>query len=421
MRLVFFILLILTISFSEAGYMRALVEKNWTVFVNDSKISNIELDGFFIINNSNQRVLDIETNGEIVHENELIKIKYSTKNPKKTNKIYARATVEINYKPLVSANPAVSFSPLSSYSNFNFTEEIKNQAQVLSTNSSLDTIININSWLKKNIEYNLSYLGQNLTPNEIFLKKQGVCAHYSSLMVAMLNSLGIKSRFVSGFAFQNQSFEPHAWVEVFIENKTVPADPTFEEIGGISADHVAMYYLNTHTSANHTNNQTDVFDMVKAAGGSEFEFFVNVSITPLEKKDFQKFTELGYSYDERSGDLNITISNPSSEYLISKYTFIAPAELYEQTKKIVLLEPFENRTYSYALNLSNIRSGYVYGIPFIVKTQGNKLEGTVNFFKNPLEEINSDLESGSSFCPLAFLLFSSTLVFALVLKNITYY
>lgn len=69
--------------------------------------------------------------------------------------------------------------------------------------------------------YDLSYSGKDFTPKEIYNQKAGVCEHYTILYNEMLNSIGIKTLFVSGWAFQknetsgNKDTIGHAWTFSF--------------------------------------------------------------------------------------------------------------------------------------------------------------------------------------------------------------
>ena len=58
----------------------------------------------------------------------------------------------------------------------------------------------IGKWVYQNIEYNISYFGENLSISEIIKLKQGVCQHYSILYNSLLNSIGIETVYASGYS-----------------------------------------------------------------------------------------------------------------------------------------------------------------------------------------------------------------------------
>lgn len=395
-----------SVSFSDAGYMRAMVEKDWLITINSSSVGDISLDGFFLVNNSNQRVLTLETNGEALAEGELIKIKYFSANPNASNLVYARALVEVQYKPGFAGDAPVPFVPIQAYGASNFTPEIKNQAYLLSSSSSLATIAALTGWAHRNVQYNISYFGRSAPAGEVFVGRQGVCTEYSHLLLAMLNSLGLKSRFVSGYALQNNSIQPHAWVEVLIGNETIPTDPTFGEAGAISATHIAAFYSSEFLSANKVDlfygeNRSEAFDMVNAKGGKDFNLGVNMSITPLEERDFARVADLNYSSDAKSGELTITVGNPSGNYILLSYLFNSPQEAYGTDSRIILVEPKKTLAFNYPLNHSNIQEGYMYTIPFVASVQGGQMNGTVKYSRR-----ETSLEEPQAGCAPVFMLLS---------------
>lgn len=411
MKYIFFIFLLLSpvFSFPENGYMRAEVVKHWLITINDSKINNFALVGFFLVNNSNQRVLALETNGEPQIDGEIIKIKYTTTNPKKLNEIYARATVEVQYNISTPSDTPVPFSPIHSSDTLNFTPEIKQQAEALSSSSSLATIIALTQWVHNNLRYNISYLGKNAPASEVFVKREGVCVEYTNLLIAMLNSLGIKSRFVTGYALQNDSFQPHAWAEVFVANQTIALDPTFAEAGGISAARISMFYPNESANSENTG---EAFDFVNVTGGNGFEFSTNVSVNSLETKDFKHVADLSYLYENKTGELHIIVSNPTVQYLLLSYTFNSAPESYIPEERLLLLAPKKTLMLNYSFNTSNIIPGYLYTIPFIVNIPGSELNSDVKY------SIQQKTEEHQT-CPFALFvfLFSSIVICKMNVPN----
>ncbi|MDE7170271.1 MAG: lasso peptide biosynthesis protein [Oscillospiraceae bacterium] len=77
---------------------------------------------------------------------------------------------------------------------------------------------------------------RNLNPDNILASKRGVCEHYAVLMTAMLRSVGVPCKFVSGWAYLNGEWIAHAWVAVNPKTGTL-------NISGAGKDH-AGYDLN---------------------------------------------------------------------------------------------------------------------------------------------------------------------------------
>ncbi|VVC04491.1 Transglutaminase-like superfamily protein [Candidatus Burarchaeum australiense] len=408
------LLALMSVSLADTGYMRAIVEKDWRISVNDSSIENIALDGFFLANNSNQRVLTLETNGQPDAEGELIKIKYSADKPRNTT-VRARALVEVQYQSSFPQDGQVPFMPMDAYGASNFTPEIKSKAYELSSASSLETIALLTDWVHKNVVYNISYFGKSLPASEVFVKRQGVCTEYSHLLIAMLSSVGLQSRFVSGYVYQNGSFQPHAWVEVFVGNETIAADPTFGEAGALSANHVAMFYSSELISSSKMDlffgeNQSAAFDLVNARGGSGFDLSVNVSMEPQEARPFGRLAGMNYTYDNSTGELTVGVFNPTEGYELLSYSFNAPTEAYGSEERIVVVAPRQSLRIPYPLNRSSIEDGYLYTMPFVAGVQGTVLSSSVQYSLR-----NEEAQAPAPACPgapVAFALLGLSIMLA---------
>ena len=106
----------------------------------------------------------------------------------------------------------------------------------------------IGKFVKNHITYNLSYHGANLTAKQIYDTQKGVCEHYTILYNAMLNSIGIKTKKIFGWAFDKETTSGdentigHAWTLAVINNdgvsKYMELDATWGLFEGIPAGHI---------------------------------------------------------------------------------------------------------------------------------------------------------------------------------------
>ncbi len=101
----------------------------------------------------------------------------------------------------------------------------------------------LSNWVHGNMKYDKSYFGRVLNSGQIFTEMTGVCEEYSHLLLAMLRSVGIPSRYVTGFVYGQDGWGPHAWVEVYFPKADVwiPFDPTYDENGYVDASHVKFF------------------------------------------------------------------------------------------------------------------------------------------------------------------------------------
>jgi transglutaminase-like putative cysteine protease len=89
--------------------------------------------------------------------------------------------------------------------------------------------------------YEYRELGAPMAPAETLAGKKGACRDFSLLMMEMCRSLGLASRFVSGYLLGNPHKEQflHAWVEVYVPGGGWRGyDPTQGEL--VSNRHVAL-------------------------------------------------------------------------------------------------------------------------------------------------------------------------------------
>src|SRR3989338_5822205 len=107
-------------------------------------------------------------------------------------------------------------------------------------------VFKIADWTKNNINYNLSTLTAEVSQKASWVleNKQGVCDELTSLFIAMLRTLGIPARFVSGISYTDsplfpEKWGPHGWAEVYFPSYGwVPFDVTYGEFGWIDPTHI---------------------------------------------------------------------------------------------------------------------------------------------------------------------------------------
>lgn len=124
-------------------------------------------------------------------------------------------------------------------------DEIKAKTnEIISKTSDKPNYYKIGEFVHNHITYTNSYTGKELTPKEIYYGKKGVCQHYVLLYNAMLNSIGIKTLYVSGWALDgeqtsgNSTTTLHAWTAALIDGKWKELDPTWGLFEGVTAGHI---------------------------------------------------------------------------------------------------------------------------------------------------------------------------------------
>ena len=99
------------------------------------------------------------------------------------------------------------------------------------------TVTKIGKWIKKNIKYDITYVGLNdIGALETYNNRRGVCHHMTKLLNALMYSLGYQVLYVLGYAMDKKSKfgieDAHAWSLIKIEDKWLPFDPTWGIFSG---------------------------------------------------------------------------------------------------------------------------------------------------------------------------------------------
>ncbi len=86
-----------------------------------------------------------------------------------------------------------------------------------------------------------------------FYNKTGVCEGYTSLMVAMLRSIGYKAKAIAGEGLSGGEWGGHAWLEVKTGSKWKFIDPTWDDPTNMGGDYVGYdYFYLDETPVDHT-------------------------------------------------------------------------------------------------------------------------------------------------------------------------
>ncbi|MDR2402055.1 MAG: transglutaminase domain-containing protein [Cytophagales bacterium] len=158
-------------------------------------------------------------------------------NPKSTNSCFQKYEfkAEINncYKDYFFDNSLISHDEIPTDETTDFSQIVKN---ILSENKSkIPVYVKICRWVNKYLQYDLKMAGKKIGVESIIAKRRGVCEHYAVLFKRLMQELKIPCLIVSGLAYSltYKKFIPHAWNVIFIDNKWIPLDPTWNISSGI--------------------------------------------------------------------------------------------------------------------------------------------------------------------------------------------
>jgi hypothetical protein len=102
--------------------------------------------------------------------------------------------------------------------------------------------VKILNFVHNYIKYDMQYYGKLLTVPQIISTKSGVCSEFATLFNALARVAKIPSSIVHGYALgEYDKFESHAWNMIFVNNRWVHVDPTWNLSSGIvSSSHIYL-------------------------------------------------------------------------------------------------------------------------------------------------------------------------------------
>ncbi len=101
-----------------------------------------------------------------------------------------------------------------------------------------EAVKKISSWIYSNLNYDIKYSKTVLPSDKVYENKKGTCDEFTNLFLAMCRSVGIPARYVAGITYSKEGWGYHAWAEVYLDDRWVPVDPTWNEIGWIDGTHI---------------------------------------------------------------------------------------------------------------------------------------------------------------------------------------
>ena len=289
------------------------------------------------------------------------KIKFPINNLNEEYKIYILPTPNIE-----SENPEI----------------IKKASEIVEGEDDLfEAIFKIAVWIKSNINYSLDTLTEKAVQKSTWVleHRYGVCDEITNLFIAMMRSVGIPARYVSGLAYTNYNdlndWSPHAWAEVYFPNiGWVSFDITYNELGYVDPSHIVLLYSldsgTTSTTYEWKANNVEIeasplnFDVFIKEKGQQVNRMIN--ITPTFDKEGIAFG----SYNL----LNIEFENKNNHYEIIDYQISKPKEVEVLSNATeILLKPNEKKNIKHIIKLKDdLNKNYVYEFPLAVITSNNE-------------------------------------------------
>ena len=268
-KALFLLLIIIPLVFASSdnynNYSAITVEVNMnfefslTYKTDSSNIDEVKLTTDFFPKDTNlQKVMDrkltSDPSANLKETEESISCKWDKPSKKMNFNIFSLIKSQNNF---VKIRDKTSFPPpsfdnsLKKYTqpseNIDLTPEIRIKANELVEGETdyMEAITRIADFTKEYVEYelNIKTEGGVKSASWVYANKQGACDEISSLFMALIRSLGIPVRFVSGVAYSNKdnSFGNHGWAEVYHpESGWIPFDVTYGQYGWVDPSHIVF-------------------------------------------------------------------------------------------------------------------------------------------------------------------------------------
>ncbi|MBN2478582.1 transglutaminase domain-containing protein [Candidatus Micrarchaeota archaeon] len=389
------LLIVFSLVYPQYGEAYYTIEKKWILRADEG--SEFRINATFIANDTYQKIIEISVpeEGEIQETKEGLILIFDGVSEENPEIISAKAKILVNFSGAYENDFPVEVSPFPPSGNAAYTDEISGKSlQLYSSSSMLGTVLAISEWVNGYVEYD-PLSSQECDAENAFINRKGVCTAYTYLFISMMDSLGIKSRFVSGYVYSAQ-WQPHAWAEVYIPDAGwLPVDPTFGEVGLLD---------NTHIKSYHSEKKEEISDVVFITGDTSADFESTTIIDFIEKNKRQSPFKISHIFNEDAYVLEISVENPYDRYIFAPFASRFPRNWAEGNSTFLLFKPREIKKISYILNPGTILPGYVYTVPFEITIMDSDYEGTVEI-SVPIEEVEKkeeDVCAGFAFAVLPF-------------------
>ena len=279
-------------------------------------------------------------------------------------------------------------------------KEVMKQAHILAENEDdlFVLVAKIGQWVNKNIKYDLTTrnVEASISASKVLRSRDGVCDELTNLFIAMLRSLGIPARFVSGVAYTNVDYVDdnwggHGWSEVYFPKYGwVPFDVTYGQYGYVDATHFVLNvgrdsnseentFLWRHNGAEVGVSELDVKTKLISQTGNFDGFDFNVKMIPIaDQIGFNSYQALEIEIDNNNG------------YYVAPTLYLNKVEgvdIIKNEKINIILKPYETKkVYSLVKMVGPFNDGFIYTMPFSIQSEFSTLDNieftVVNSYKD---------------------------------------
>lgn len=262
-------------------------------------------------------------------------------------------------------------------------------------------VTKIAEWVKREVRYNLSTLTADVSrpASWVLQNRVGVCDELTSLFIAMLRSLGIPARFVSGVAFTDSPQFPlgwgaHGWAEVYLPGVGwVPYDPTFGQLAWVDPGHVKL--KESLDPQESTVRVEWVGDARVLVGDLDIDARLldsfGVAPSPLRWSVGSIHSHVGFG---SSNVVVVDVENVRDYYVAEEFSLSSVKELLPfPQEKVVVLRPRERKRFYWSIMVRDgLDRDFQYEIPLVVRDARNNSQRS-SFVVTQWDVVYSQAES----------------------------
>ncbi|MCK5333448.1 MAG: transglutaminase domain-containing protein, partial [Candidatus Aenigmarchaeota archaeon] len=238
-------------------------------------------------------------------------------------------------------------------------------------NSDFEKIAALASYVHNNTEYIESFGTSSKDALWVFENKVGTCDEYSSLFIALARALGYPARYITGYAYGDKGWTPHAWAEVYL-GVWVPVDATWLEVGWLDGTHIEFHASGT----NRVENTAEIYGVsAKIDKWLPGETTIETQDYTLQEKDS------GYSLLQTAdvlepGETSIVVLKIiPSEYAVLEVSLVPcksekPIVSIENRERETVLVPGEETILWWHVTAeNNLQKNIIYTCPLVLNSR----------------------------------------------------
>ncbi|MBR9681521.1 MAG: transglutaminase domain-containing protein [Candidatus Altiarchaeota archaeon] len=239
----------------------------------------------------------------------------------------------------------------------------------LKSDSIFETSVRLADWVYTNINYDLALGTVEEAAQTVFTHRKGTCDEFTHLFLSLSKVRGYDARYISGFAYGDQGWLPHAWAEIKTEYGWLPFDATFGQYGALDALHISTYKGADGNSS---------FVQASYTGETSLNEYFDLHVLSSKNVSFDLSTTA--TSTGGGGDVLIEIStnNPFSFPIAFSSRLITPSNFEMEplySTDYIIMPPGENKLY-WVYRVQEIEAGTFFYVPYIVSMLGDSTNGT---------------------------------------------